>query len=34
VGASFLDGMVRVDVARGIQPREEIRADIYLEARF
>jgi len=34
VGASFLDGMLRVDVARGIQPEQRIRADIYLEARF
>ena len=34
VGASFLDGLIRVDVARGIQPRQLIRTDIYLEARF
>ena len=34
VGASFLDGLMRVDVARGIRPREMWRMDLYLEARF
>ena len=34
VGVSFLDGMVRFDVARGIHPEKRTRADIYLEARF
>ncbi|HXG69582.1 MAG TPA: ShlB/FhaC/HecB family hemolysin secretion/activation protein, partial [Gemmatimonadaceae bacterium] len=34
VGASFLDGLVRVDVAKGIFPEKGIRANLYLEARF
>lgn len=34
VGASFLDGMVRVDLARGLHPRWQTRLDLYLEARF
>lgn len=34
VGASFLDGLMRVDLARGIRPREMWRMDLYLEARF
>lgn len=34
VGASFLDGMLRVDLARGIHPRWQTRLDLYLEARF
>jgi hemolysin activation/secretion protein len=34
VGASFLDGLVRFDVARGIQPEQRTRVDLYLEARF
>ena len=34
VGASFMDGLIRVDVARGIHPRRLIRTDLYLEARF
>jgi hypothetical protein len=34
VGASFLDGLVRFDVARGIYPEKKIRANLYLEARF
>lgn len=34
VGASFLDGMIRVDLARGISPRAQTRLDLYLEARF
>lgn len=34
VGASFLDGMVRLDLARGIHPRWQTRLDLYLEARF
>ncbi len=34
VGASFLDGLVRFDLARGIYPEKKIRANLYLEARF
>jgi hypothetical protein len=34
VGVSFLDGLVRIDVARGIWPEQRWRADLYLEARF
>lgn len=34
VGASFLDGMVRIDLARGLHPRWQTRLDLYLEARF
>ena len=34
VGASFLDGLVRVDLARGMYPAKQTRLDFYLEARF
>ena len=34
VGASFLDGLIRFDVARGIRPTRDWRADFYLESRF
>ena len=34
VGASFADGLVRIDLARGIHPRWQTRLDLYLEARF
>lgn len=34
VGVSFLDGLVRLDVARGIWPRRRWTAGLYLEARF
>jgi hypothetical protein len=33
-GASFLDGLFRFDVARGIYPRKQYRVDLYLEAKF
>jgi hypothetical protein len=33
-GVSFLDGLFRFDVARGIYPRKQYRMDLYLEARF
>ena len=33
-GVSFLDGLFRFDVARGIYPRKQYRVDLYLEARF
>ncbi len=34
VGMSMLDGMFRVDLARGIHPRWNTRLDLYFEARF
>ena len=34
VGASFMDGLIRFDVAKGIYPRKRIRVDMYVEARF
>jgi hypothetical protein len=34
VGASFLDGLFRFDVARGLYPRRQTRVDLYLEAKF
>jgi hypothetical protein len=34
VGLSFLDGLVRFDVARGIYPEKKFRANLYVEARF
>jgi hypothetical protein len=34
VGASFMDGLVRMDLARGISPEKRTRFDVYLEARF
>lgn len=33
-GASIMDGLIRFDVARGIFPREGMRVDLYVEARF
>ena len=34
VGASFLDGLIRVDVAKGIYPEKAVRMNLYVEARF
>jgi hypothetical protein len=34
IGWSALDGLVRLDVARGIYPREQTRINLYLDARF
>ena len=34
VGLSFLDGLVRIDLARGIYPRQQWRFGTYLEAKF
>jgi hypothetical protein len=34
VGVSFMDGLVRADLARGIYPSKRFRFDLYLEARF
>jgi hemolysin activation/secretion protein len=33
-GLSFLDGLVRFDVAKGIYPEKKIRANLYVEGRF
>ncbi|MFI5311115.1 MAG: ShlB/FhaC/HecB family hemolysin secretion/activation protein [Gemmatimonadales bacterium] len=33
-GFSMLDGLIRLDVARGLFPAKQWRADIYLEAKF
>jgi len=33
-GVSFLDGLFRLDVARGIYPRQQYRVDLYLESKF
>lgn len=34
VGMSFLDGLIRFDLSRGINPKPRTRFDFYLEARF
>lgn len=34
VGASFMDGLFRLDVAKGIYPEKSIRTNLYVEARF
>ncbi|MFL5638253.1 MAG: ShlB/FhaC/HecB family hemolysin secretion/activation protein [Gemmatimonadaceae bacterium] len=34
IGASFMDGLVRVDLAKGIYPEKSVRANLYVEARF
>jgi len=34
VGGSFLDGLVRVDVAKGIRPAGGVRVYLYVDARF
>ena len=34
VGLSVLDGLLRLDVAKGIRPNRGIRVDLTLEARF
>ena len=33
-GASFMDGLFRFDVARGLYPEKRWRVDMYVEARF
>ena len=33
-GASFMDGLIRFDVARGLYPRKQWRVDMYVEAKF
>lgn len=34
VGASFLDGLIRADVAKGIRPSGGVRLYLYVDARF
>lgn len=34
VGISGFDGMIRLDVARGLYLREQTRVNLYLDARF
>jgi hypothetical protein len=34
LGASVLDGLVRLDLSRGLYPRKGFRVDMYVEARF
>jgi len=34
VGVSVLDGLLRADLSRGIYPRQKMRLDFYVEARF
>jgi Haemolysin secretion/activation protein ShlB/FhaC/HecB len=34
VGASFMDGLIRIDLAKGIYPEKALRANLYVEARF
>ncbi len=34
VGLGVLDGLIRFDLARGLYPRKQWRADLYLTARF
>jgi hypothetical protein len=34
VGVSFMDGLLRFDLSKGIRPSRGVRADMYVEARF
>ncbi len=34
VGTSFMDGLIRIDVAKGIYPEKSVRANLYVESRF
>lgn len=34
VGASILDGLIRLDLARGVHPARRMRLDLYVEATF
>jgi hypothetical protein len=34
VGASFMDGLIRFDIAHGIYPEKKTRVNLYVEARF
>jgi len=33
-GASFLDGLIRIDLARGLWPTKQWRLDLHLDAKF
>jgi hypothetical protein len=33
-GVSFMDGLFRFDIARGIHPMQQFRVDLYLESKF
>jgi hypothetical protein len=34
IGGSFMDGLIRLDLARGIRPSGGVQASLYLDARF
>ena len=34
IGASFMDGLIRFDIAKGIYPEKKVRANLYVEGRF
>lgn len=34
IGNSIFDGLIRLDLSRGIYPRKQFRLDLYVEARF
>jgi hypothetical protein len=34
IGLSGLDGLIRLDIARGLYPRKQTRVNLYLDARF
>lgn len=34
IGASVLDGLLRLDASRGLYPRRRVRLDLYLDAKF
>jgi hemolysin activation/secretion protein len=34
VGASMVDGLIRLDLSRGLYPRKQFRLDMYVEAKF
>ena len=34
IGESFLDGLIRIDVARGLWPAKQWRLDLHLDAKF
>jgi hypothetical protein len=34
IGFSFMDGLIRTDIAKGIYPGKSVRVNLYVEARF
>ena len=34
IGQSFLDGLIRIDLARGLWPAKQWRLDLHLDAKF